>query len=108
MNLDYIYSDQGNPVMMIVWDLGRRCNYDCTYCTSWMHSTTSPFNDFEQYKKTAQFIDKYYSIYSKHHRENWKLMISFTGGEPAVNPAFFDLLLYLKRKLSLHEVKFNN
>lgn len=97
MNLDYIYSDEKNPVMMIVWDLGRRCNYDCTYCTSWMHSTTAPFNDIEQYKKTAKFIDSYYSLYSKHHRENWKLMISFTGGEPAVNPAFFDLILYLKQ-----------
>lgn len=96
MNLDYIYSDEKNPVMMIVWDLGRRCNYDCTYCTSWMHSTTAPFNDIEQYKKTANFIDKYYSLYSKHHRENWKLMISFTGGEPAVNPSFFDLLIFLK------------
>ena len=96
MNLDYIYSDESNPVMMMVWDLGRRCNYDCTYCTSWMHSTTAPFNDLEKYKKTARFIDKYYSLYSKHHRDNWKLMISFTGGEPAVNPAFFNLLVHLK------------
>jgi organic radical activating enzyme len=61
-----------------------------------MHSTTAPLNSLEQYKKTAQFIDKYYSIYSKHHRKNWNLMISFTGGEPAVNPAFFDLLSFLK------------
>lgn len=98
MNLNYIYSDEKNPVMMIVWDLGRRCNYDCTYCTAWMHSTTAPFNDFEKYKRTAEFIDKYFSIYAKHHRANWKLMISFTGGEPAVNPAFFDLLIFIKEK----------
>lgn len=96
MDLDYIYSDQKGPIKMVVWDLGRRCNYDCSYCTSWMHSTTSPFNDLEQYKRTAHFIHKYFSIYAKHHRENWTLMISFTGGEPAINPAFFDLLIFLK------------
>ncbi len=49
--LDYIYSDAKKPLKMIVWDLGRRCNFDCTYCTGWMHSTTAPFNDFEEYKK---------------------------------------------------------
>jgi organic radical activating enzyme len=61
-----------------------------------MHSTTSPFGDFEKYKKTAKFINDYYAVYSEHHRENWKIMISFTGGEPTVNPAFFDLLTHMK------------
>ena len=96
MNLEYIYSDENNPTMVIVWDLGRRCNYDCTYCTAWMHSTTAPLNNIEKFKKTAKFIDKYYTLYAKHHRKNWSLTISFTGGEPAVNPAFYELLPYLK------------
>ena len=50
-NIDYIYSDEKLPTKMIVWDLGRRCNFDCSYCTGWMHSTTAPFNSLEKYKE---------------------------------------------------------
>jgi MoaA/NifB/PqqE/SkfB family radical SAM enzyme len=96
-DLDFIFSEVENPQQMVIWDLGRRCNYDCTYCTAWMHSTTSPFNKFEQFKKTADFIDEYYSIYRQHHKNpKWRLKISFTGGEPAINPGFFKLVPYLK------------
>tara|TARA_B110000503_G_scaffold11000_1_gene14936 strand:+ start:175 stop:1659 length:1485 start_codon:yes stop_codon:yes gene_type:complete len=96
MAVEYIYSDIKQPLKMVVWDLGRRCNFDCTYCTGWMHSTTAPMNKFEQYKRTADFIDKYYKIYSKNHAKDWKITVSFTGGEPAINPDFYKLLPYLK------------
>ena len=96
MNYDFIYSDIKNPLKMIVWDLGRRCNFDCTYCTGWMHSTTAPFQKFEKYKKTADFIQRYHEIQTKYHSQKWKTTISFTGGEPAVNPDFFKLLPYLR------------
>jgi len=98
MSLDYIYSDANQPLRMVVWDLGRRCNFDCTYCTGWMHSTTSPMKKFEEYKRTADFIDEYYNIYKDKHKGDWKINISFTGGEPSVNPAFYQLLPYLKEK----------
>lgn len=104
--LDYIYSELNKPTKMVVWDLGRRCNYDCSYCTGWMHSTTAPFNSFEKYKKTADFIDKYWKIYDDFHRvdRNWTCKISFTGGEPAVNPAFYDLVPYLREKYPYMEL----
>ena len=97
-NIKLIYSDENKPTFVVVWDTGRRCNHDCTYCTAFMHSTTAPFNSFEQYKKTAEFIDEYTSIYNMYHKNsNWRTVISFTGGEPAVNPAFYELLPYLKK-----------
>lgn len=99
MDYDYIYSDVKKPLKMVVWDLGRRCNFDCTYCTGWMHSTTAPMNNFEKYKNTADFIHKYYSIYKEHHSKDWDITISFTGGEPAINPAFYELVPYLQEKL---------
>jgi len=83
---------------MIVWDLGRRCNFDCSYCTGWMHSTTAPFNKLERFKKTAKFIDEYYSIYEQYHKTDWRAVISFTGGEPAINPDFFPLVEHLKKE----------
>lgn len=94
--IEYIYSEEKKPTFMCVWDLGRRCNFDCTYCTAWMHSTTAPLNKFEQYKKTAKFIDQYYALYSMFHKREWRPVISFTGGEPTVNPAFYDLLKHMK------------
>jgi len=94
--IDYIYSDEKLPTKMVVWDLGRRCNFDCSYCTGWMHSTTAPMNSFEKYKQTAKFIDDYYAIYSMFHQKDWRIVISFTGGEPAVNPAFYQLLPYMR------------
>lgn len=96
MTLDFIYSDVTKPNRMIIWDLGRRCNFDCTYCTGWMHSTTSPFNKFDQLKKTADFIDRYTKIYSKREHTPFQNTISFTGGEPAINPDFFQLVEYMK------------
>ena len=96
--LDYIYSDENNPTWMCVWDLGRRCNFDCSYCTGWMHSTTAPFQSFERYKKTAAFIDGYYSIYEQFHKKKFRPVISFTGGEPAINPAFFVLVEHLRKE----------
>lgn len=102
--IDFIYSDEKLPTKMVVWDLGRRCNFDCTYCTGWMHSTTAPFNSFERYKKTAKFIDDYYSIYSMFHKKDWRIVISFTGGEPAVNPDFFKLLPYMKEQYPYMEL----
>ena len=97
--MTYIYSDEGNPTRVIVWDLGRRCNFDCSYCTAWMHSTTAPFNQFEKLKKTADFIDQYVAIYQMYEKKPFRNLISFTGGEPAVNPAFYELVPYLKERL---------
>ncbi|MGI9568981.1 MAG: radical SAM protein [Desulfobulbia bacterium] len=96
---DYIFSDLNNPTRVIVWDLGRRCNFDCSYCTAWMHSTTAPFNTFEKLRGTADFIEEYVALYSMYERTPFRNLISFTGGEPAVNPAFYDLVPYLRERL---------
>ena len=29
--------------LTVVWDLGRRCTYDCSYCTPHWHNNFSPF-----------------------------------------------------------------
>tara|TARA_B110000503_G_scaffold99799_1_gene149296 strand:- start:29437 stop:30531 length:1095 start_codon:yes stop_codon:yes gene_type:complete len=70
-----------------------------------MHSTTAPFNNFEKYKKTADFIERYHTIYSSARKGKWDIMLSFTGGEPTLNPAFYQLIPYLKEKYP--DVKLN-
>lgn len=96
--IDTIYSMPESPDFMVIWDLGRRCNFDCSYCTAWMHSTTQPFEKLESMKKTLSFIDQYWALLSTYHKhKNWKLKISFTGGEPSINPDFYPLVELIKK-----------
>jgi MoaA/NifB/PqqE/SkfB family radical SAM enzyme len=72
----------------VEWNLGKRCNYDCSYCPSSIHDNTSPHTDIEILKKT---VDKLASL-------NKPIRLSFTGGEPCVHPKFDDLVKYAKYK----------
>ena len=72
----------------IEWNLGKRCNYDCSYCPSSIHDNSSSHTDIEILKAT---VDKL-SILGKAVR------LSFTGGEPTVHPQFRDLVKYAKHK----------
>jgi MoaA/NifB/PqqE/SkfB family radical SAM enzyme len=72
----------------IEWNLGKRCNYDCTYCPSSIHDNFSPHTDINVLERT---VDKLCEI-------GKPLRISLTGGEPCVHPDIEDLLEYFKRK----------
>jgi len=72
----------------IEWNLGKRCNYDCSYCPSVIHDNYSPHTDIELLKKT---VDKICEI-------NKPIRLSFTGGEPCVHPKFDELIAYCKEK----------
>lgn len=70
----------------VEWNLGKRCNYDCSYCPSLIHDNTSPHSDIEILKAT---VDKLQSL-------NKPIRLSFTGGEPTVHPKFDELVRYCK------------
>jgi MoaA/NifB/PqqE/SkfB family radical SAM enzyme len=70
----------------IEWNLGKRCNYDCSYCPSSIHDNTSPHTDIEILKST---VDKLMTL-------GKPIRLSFTGGEPTVHPKFRELLMYCK------------
>ena len=70
----------------IEWNLGKRCNYDCSYCPSSIHDHTSPHTDIEILKKT---VDKLMTL-------GKPVRLSFTGGEPCVHPKFLELVKYCK------------
>jgi len=72
----------------IEWNLGKRCNYDCTYCPSSIHDNHSPHTDINILEAT---VDKLCEI-------GKPLRISLTGGEPCIHPDIEDLLDYFKRK----------
>jgi MoaA/NifB/PqqE/SkfB family radical SAM enzyme len=80
---------------LITWDLGRRCNYDCSYCPSHRHDNSSPHASLEELKSTTDFLFQYITLISD-HRINKDFHVSFTGGEPTVNPNFINFARYIK------------
>ena len=70
----------------VEWNLGKRCNYDCSYCPSSIHDNSSAHTDLEVLKNT---VDKLMTL-------GKPIRLSFTGGEPTVHPKFRELLQYCK------------
>ena len=77
---------QHQSSIKVEWNLGKRCNYDCTYCPSSIHDNTSPHTDFEILKSA---VDSLVAL-------GKPIRLSFTGGEPTVHPKFRDLIRYCK------------
>jgi MoaA/NifB/PqqE/SkfB family radical SAM enzyme len=89
---------QINPdPFLVTWDLGRRCNYDCSYCPAHRHDNFSPHASLSELINTANFIFEYISTIAE-NRINKDFNISFTGGEPTVNPNFIKFAEYLTAK----------
>jgi MoaA/NifB/PqqE/SkfB family radical SAM enzyme len=83
--------------MMITWDIGKRCNYDCTYCEAAHHDNYSPHVPLEELKSTFEFIKSWSALYdTKRSLPTENTNINFTGGEPTINPHFWKLVDYIK------------
>jgi len=70
----------------VEWNLGKRCNYDCSYCPSVIHDNTSPHTDIATLKRVVDQLMKL----------GKPIRLSFTGGEPCVHPKFDELIKYCK------------
>ena len=94
MKFDCVSASSNDP-FMITWDLGRRCNYDCTYCAPIHHDNFSPHASLEELKKTADFIFEYITLIAK-YRTTKDFHLNLTGGEPTNNPNFLKLMYHLQ------------
>jgi MoaA/NifB/PqqE/SkfB family radical SAM enzyme len=72
----------------VEWNLGKRCNYDCSYCPAAIHDNESPHTDLEILKQT---VDKLATLPKP-------VRLSLTGGEPCVHPHIEQLIRYIKEK----------
>jgi|TARA_B100001094_G_scaffold111258_1_gene107097 sulfatase maturation enzyme AslB (radical SAM superfamily) len=103
MSFDTLDLKTGN-VFQVTWDLGRRCNYDCTYCPVTRHDNFSPHATLDELKANTDFLYEYIDTYMQ-HRSFKRTSIGFTGGEPTVNPNFIPFMQYLKNE---YESKYKN
>lgn len=70
----------------VEWFIGKRCNYDCSYCHDLNHDNHSPHTDMTH---IVNSIGKMFERFQN------KLQINFTGGEPTVHPEFGRLVDFL-------------
>lgn len=91
-------------VFQVTWDIGRRCNYDCSYCPVHRHDNFSRHATLEELKKNVDFLYEYTDLYMQ-HRMYKVASFGFTGGEPTVNPNFIPFAQYLKEN---YEQKYAN
>lgn len=82
----------------VYWEIGRRCNYDCSYCWPWIHNNTDPHKPLEDLMRATHLIETKFT-----KGESVNFIIS--GGEPTANKDFLDWLRYLNtcgHHISLH------
>jgi len=77
---------QHQSSIKVEWNIGKRCNYDCSYCPASIHDNSSPHTNIEVLKSA---VDKLVLL-------GKPIRLSFTGGEPCVHPKFLELVKYCK------------
>ena len=97
-----LFDNRDGP-LVVTWDTGRRCNYDCTYCSVERHDNYSPHASLEELQKVGSFLFDYSALLCKYKTKR-QINVSFTGGEPTVNPKFIQFGQWL-RELYTKEYK---
>jgi len=77
-------------VHQILWDITRRCNYDCNYCWPSVHNNVEPHHEYD---KIIETIDKAVGTWAEGDEIRW----NFGGGEPTMHPRFMDILRHLNK-----------
>ena len=90
--------DKKEQQLMVVWDLGRRCTYACSYCPPHRKNNWSATAKLDELKTTADSLERYSNIYNTMRNKPFRIATSFTGGEPTVNPSFFPFIEYLQER----------
>lgn len=78
-------------IVEINWDLGKRCNYDCSYCSPAIHDWTSPHHSIETVNSFISQIDAWIQS------QNKTFTMSITGGEPFVHPNILEILKTIRQ-----------
>jgi organic radical activating enzyme len=97
------YVTDDNPIIEIVgkeswlsimWVIGSRCNFACSYCPDVWHDKTSPHKTLEELQqawckliKSLEKVDK-------------QISVSVLGGEPTMNPNLIPFLQWVRKDFS--------
>ena len=84
-----ITSEAHNQFKMIIWDIGRRCNFDCWYCSPNSH------NNFEAHKN-YKMLELAFNNLNNEWILDQRTKFVFTGGEPTVYKDYLQFIKMLK------------
>ena len=83
----------------IFWEIGRLCNFDCTYCPPFVHNKTEK-------PKTWEMLNQAYAMIKERFlKGDGKGNFIISGGEPTANPHYMKLAKMISNdghKLSTH------
>ncbi len=79
-----------DDAISVLWNMGRRCNFNCSYCNIFTHDNFSPHLSLEVCKKTIDTLIE---------KTDKKIFMSLTGGEPTVNPDFMEIIKYMHERI---------
>lgn len=83
------------PHFQIEWTIGKRCNYDCSYCPPIWHDKTSKDLTFDELKSAwLKIIDV------TAHKPEQKIYLSILGGEPSLNKNLLPFLKWVRENYS--------
>ena len=81
----------------VEWNIGKRCNLDCSYCPAEIHDNFSPHTDLDIMVNTIYQLEKL----------NKPIRLSLTGGEPTVHPKIEKIIECAKARLQWLSVTTN-
>lgn len=88
------YKDNNRDnVLRVEWSLSKKCNFNCSYCTEYVHNNTDGFPSLETMQNTIKRIAS---------KTNKDIHIALTGGEPVLCKHLIDFCKFAK---SLPQVK---
>ena len=82
------------------WFIGRRCNYDCSYCSALEHDNNSGHVSFDVVESMVAQLKTHLK------NKNKKFKMAITGGEPFVHPKILDIIDLIQTELSPEQFGF--
>jgi len=91
------------PAFLLDWEITKRCNLDCSYCTTdpeWGgHVNSSPQPSLEDCLKSIDFIYEYVDMYMQHKKPTQrKVILNVYGGESLFHPNIIEILIACREK----------
>lgn len=84
--------NEKNNILKINWILNLKCNYNCSYCSSYAHNNYDLGLDFSIIERAIL------KLYKFSLKNNLNVNISYSGGEPMLYKNIKDVLLLSKNK----------
>jgi hypothetical protein len=87
-----------SSLKQVYWEIGRRCNFDCSYCWPHIHNKTDPHKSLTDLISATLLIEERFCKGQPAH-------FVISGGEPTLNPDFMhwtQFIFNLGHKISMH------